>query len=70
MAGPWWKTAIIYQIYPCSFQDSNRDGVGDLPGVIGGLPYLMSEGVPIKCRRYLGRGSAAGLPLSKIFSTM
>ena len=45
MAGPWWKTAIIYQIYPCSFQDSNRDGVGDLPGVIRGLPYLTGTGV-------------------------
>ena len=28
---PWWKKAVIYQIYPKSFQDSNGDGIGDLP---------------------------------------
>ncbi|MGI9610643.1 MAG: alpha-amylase family glycosyl hydrolase, partial [Acidimicrobiia bacterium] len=41
----WWQTAVIYQIYPRSFQDSNRDGVGDLAGITGRLPYLADLGV-------------------------
>ncbi|MBR1070485.1 glycosidase [Bradyrhizobium japonicum] len=41
----WWKTGIIYQIYPRSFQDSNHDGVGDLRGIIHRLPYLIELGV-------------------------
>jgi alpha-glucosidase len=45
MTEPWWKAAVIYQIYPRSFQDSNRDGVGDLPGIIRRLPYLTALGV-------------------------
>lgn len=42
---PWWKGAIIYQVYPRSFQDSNDDGIGDLPGLIQRLPYIASLGV-------------------------
>ena len=42
---PWWRGAIIYQIYPRSFLDTNGDGVGDLPGVIARLDYIASLGV-------------------------
>jgi alpha-glucosidase len=41
----WWKSAVIYQIYPRSFQDSNGDGVGDLPGITRRIPYLADLGV-------------------------
>nr|WP_102224719.1 alpha-amylase family glycosyl hydrolase [Acidimangrovimonas sediminis] len=41
----WWRGAVIYQIYPRSFQDSNGDGVGDLLGIVGRLPYIASLGV-------------------------
>ena len=41
----WWKEAVIYQIYPKSFQDSNGDGIGDLPGIISRLDYLEKLGV-------------------------
>lgn len=41
----WWKEAIVYQIYPRSFKDSDGDGVGDLKGIISQLDYLKSLGI-------------------------
>ena len=41
----WWRDGIIYQIYPRSFQDSNHDGFGDLPGILSRLDYLRDLGV-------------------------
>ncbi len=41
----WWRGAVIYQIYPRSYQDSNHDGIGDLSGIIHRLPYIASLGV-------------------------
>jgi len=41
----WWKEAIVYQIYPRSFKDSDGDGVGDLKGIISRLDYLKSLGI-------------------------
>ena len=41
----WWQDAVIYQVYPRSFRDSNGDGIGDIQGVIQSLPYLASLGV-------------------------
>ncbi|MET0901985.1 MAG: alpha-amylase family glycosyl hydrolase [Acidimicrobiales bacterium] len=42
---PWWKTAVVYQIYPRSFRDTTGDGVGDLRGIIDGLDHLEWLGV-------------------------
>jgi alpha-glucosidase len=42
---PWWRSAVIYQIYPRSFADSDGDGIGDLPGIRSRLPYLRELGV-------------------------
>jgi alpha-glucosidase len=42
---PWWRSAVIYQIYPRSWADLDGDGVGDLPGITTRLPYLRDLGV-------------------------
>jgi len=41
----WWRGAVIYQVYPRSFQDSTGDGIGDLSGIVQRLPYIASLGV-------------------------
>lgn len=41
----WWKNSVIYQIYPKSFQDSDGDGIGDIPGIISRLDYLKDLGI-------------------------
>jgi oligo-1,6-glucosidase len=43
----WWKSAVVYQIYPRSFADSNGDGIGDLAGIIGRLDYVKLLGVDV-----------------------
>ncbi len=43
----WWKEAVVYQIYPRSFMDSNGDGIGDLQGIIHRLDYLADLGVDV-----------------------
>ena len=40
MEKKWWHNKIAYQIYPKSFQDTNGDGIGDIPGIIQHLDYL------------------------------
>ena len=47
MERTWWKEAVVYQIYLRSFQDSNGDGVGDIPGIISRLDYLQKLGVTV-----------------------
>lgn len=47
MERAWWKEAVVYQIYPRSFMDSNGDGVGDLQGIISRLDYLKYLGVDV-----------------------
>ncbi|CCQ92891.1 Oligo-1,6-glucosidase [[Clostridium] ultunense Esp] len=47
MERKWWKEAVVYQIYPRSFMDSNGDGIGDLKGIISKLDYLKELGVDV-----------------------
>lgn len=47
MTKQWWKEAVIYQIYPRSFKDSNGDGIGDINGIISKLDYLKELGIDV-----------------------
>ena len=53
----WFKSAVVYQIYPRSFADSDGDGIGDLRGIIGRLDYLAEAGR--RCRL-----AVPGVPLA------
>lgn len=43
----WWKSAVVYQVYPRSFADANGDGIGDVQGIIGKLDYLAQLGIDV-----------------------
>lgn len=43
----WWKKSVVYQVYPRSYQDSNGDGIGDLPGLTSRLPYIKDLGADV-----------------------
>ena len=45
MDDPWWRGAVVYQVYPRSFADGNGDGIGDLPGLRSRLDYLVELGI-------------------------
>ena len=44
---PWWKAAVVYQVYPRSFADSDGDGIGDLRGIIDHLDHIAGLGVDV-----------------------
>ena len=65
MTEAWWKEAVIYQVYPSSFLDTNGDGWGDIKGITSKLDYLKQLGVDIVWvspsqsfphKRFRGRG--------------
>jgi oligo-1,6-glucosidase len=47
MPQPWWKSAVVYQVYPRSFADSDGDGIGDLPGLIDRLDHIQALGADV-----------------------
>ena len=47
MTEQWWQRAVVYQVYPKSFQDSDGDGIGDIPGITRRLPYLAKLGIDV-----------------------
>lgn len=47
MTKQWWQSSVVYQVYPRSYQDSNGDGVGDLPGITQRLPYIKKLGADV-----------------------
>lgn len=66
----WWKDAIVYQIYPRSFQDSNGDGIGDLNGIIQRLDYIKYLGADViwLCPIYASPNADNGYDISDYFS--
>ncbi len=65
----WWKEAVVYQIYPKSFQDSNGDGIGDLRGIINRLAYIKELGVNViwLCPVYMSPMDDGGYDISDYY---
>ncbi|MFT4834399.1 MAG: oligo-1,6-glucosidase [Marinoscillum sp.] len=68
----WWKEAIVYQIYPRSFCDSNGDGIGDIPGIISKLDHIASLGVDViwLCPVYQSPNNDNGYDISNYYDVM
>jgi len=68
----WWKEAVVYQIYPRSFKDSNADGIGDLNGILEKLDYIKSLGVDIiwLCPIYQSPNDDNGYDISNYYEIM
>jgi len=60
----WWQKGIIYQIYPRSYQDSNEDGIGDLPGIIRRLDYIQRQWDDSSNAGFSAEGVTTWLPLA------
>lgn len=68
----WWKESVIYQVYPRSFNDSNGDGIGDIPGLIEKLNHLKELGVDIiwLCPMYQSPNDDNGYDISDYYNVM
>lgn len=72
MKKAWWKEAVVYQIYPRSFMDSNGDGIGDLLGILSKLDYLADLGVDViwLCPIYQSPNDDNGYDISDYYEIM
>lgn len=72
MKKAWWKEAVVYQIYPRSFMDSNGDGIGDLKGIMSKLDYLKDLGVDViwLCPIYKSPNDDNGYDISDYYDIM
>lgn len=72
MQRTWWKEAVVYQIYPRSYYDSNGDGVGDIPGILERLDYIKSLGVDViwLCPVYESPNDDNGYDISDYYNIM
>ncbi|MEM8893534.1 MAG: alpha-glucosidase, partial [Bacteroidota bacterium] len=72
MKRTWWKEGVIYQVYPRSFNDSNGDGIGDIPGVIEKLDYIKSLGIDIiwLCPVYKSPNDDNGYDIADYYNIM
>jgi oligo-1,6-glucosidase len=52
----WWEEAVVYQVYPRSFNDSNGDGIGDLNGITANFDYLKQLGIELMTGLKISRG--------------
>lgn len=70
MKNDWWKDAVVYQIYPRSFQDSNGDGIGDINGITMHLDYIRDLGADViwLCPIYASPGADNGYDISDYYS--
>lgn len=70
MKREWWHDSVVYQIYPRSFQDSNGDGIGDLPGIITRLDYIQVLGADMiwLCPVYASPNDDNGYDISDYYS--
>src|SRR6056297_2750808 len=68
----WWKEAVVYQIYPRSFNDSNKDGIGDIQGIIEKLDYIEDLGIDViwLCPIYKSPNADNGYDISDYKSVM
>lgn len=68
----WWKEALVYQIYPRSYKDSNGDGIGDLRGIIEKLDYIKSLGIDViwLCPVYQSPNDDNGYDISDYYGIM